>query len=156
VKHRAAIGAGANLGDASGTVSRALGALAELGTVRARSSLYRSKPWGPVAQPDFVNAVALLETPLDPRALLDGLKALEARFGRVGSQRWGPRAIDLDLLLFDDLALDEPGLTVPHPRMRERAFVLVPLAEVDAGFAAARDALGAAALAEVTKLSAAP
>jgi 2-amino-4-hydroxy-6-hydroxymethyldihydropteridine diphosphokinase len=131
---RAAIGLGANLGDAAASVSHALEKLAALGTVVARSSLYRARPWGELDQPDFVNAVALVETTLAPRALLTALKALEGELGRVPTYRWGPRAIDLDLLTYGDLALDEPGLTVPHPRLLERAFVLGPLAEIDPAF----------------------
>ncbi len=140
----ARIGLGSNVGDAAGRVARALGALAALGTVLARSSLYRSQAWGVVDQPDFVNAAALLATDLEPHALLDALKALEVRLGRVTTFRWGPRAIDLDILAYDDRRIAEPDLVLPHARLYERAFALVPLAEIDANFADARDALPAA------------
>ncbi len=145
----ARIGVGANLGDAEATVRAALAALADLGTVVRASSLYRTKAWGVEAQPDFVNAAALLETTLEPRALLHALKALEARLGRRPTYRWGPRVVDLDILAYDDAVVDEPDLVIPHPRLRERAFALVPLAEIEPAYASARDALGPQALAEV-------
>ena len=139
--HRAYIGIGSNLGDAEKNVRDAVAALGELGAVERTSSLYRTRAWGKTDQPDFVNAVALLETGLNPRSLLIALKAIEAELGRVPSERWGPRAIDLDILTFDDLDIEEDDLTVPHARLRERAFVLVPLAEIDPSFAPLRDAL---------------
>lgn len=135
------IGLGANLGDAAANVEAAIERLGEAGTVRARSRLYRSEPWGERAQPQFVNAVALLETALSPRALLAKLKAIESAMGRTATYRWGPRRIDLDILTYGDLRIDEPELIVPHPRLAERAFVLVPLAELDAAYAPLRDAL---------------
>jgi len=141
VTHRAYIGIGSNLGDAEKNVRDAVAALGELGAVERTSSLYRTRAWGKTDQPDFVNAVALLETGLNPRSLLIALKAIEAELGRVPSERWGPRAIDLDILTFDDLDIEEDDLTVPHARLRERAFVLVPLAEIDPSFAPLRDAL---------------
>ncbi len=130
----ARIGIGSNLGDAPGNVRRALDELAALGTVVGRSSLYRTEPWGVREQPDFVNAAALLETALRPRDLLAALKALERRLGRVAGSRWGPRVVDLDILTYDDLELREPGLTIPHERLSERAFALAPLAEIDPNF----------------------
>jgi 2-amino-4-hydroxy-6-hydroxymethyldihydropteridine diphosphokinase len=139
--HRAYVGVGANIGDAAATVGRALDALAELGRVARRSSLYRTRAWGKTDQPDFVNAAALLETALPPRDLLRALKGLESKLGRVETERWGPRVIDLDLLVYDDVQLDEPGLHLPHVHLRERAFVLVPLGELDPSYAATRDAL---------------
>ncbi len=139
----ARIGLGSNVGDAVAHVERALGELGELGRVEARSSLYRTPAWGVREQPDFVNAAALLETELTPRALLGALKDLERRIGRVATFRWGPRVIDLDILAYDDIRVDEPDLTIPHPGLGERAFVLVPLAEIEPAFAAARDALPA-------------
>jgi 2-amino-4-hydroxy-6-hydroxymethyldihydropteridine diphosphokinase len=150
--HRAYIGLGANLGNAAANVENAFSALGDLGSVVARSQLYRAKPWGKVDQPAFVNAVALLETPLAPRALLAALGAIEKRLGRTASERWGPREIDLDLLLYDDVEIREPELHVPHRHLRERAFVLVPLAELDARFAPMRDALAASELAGVVPL----
>src|SRR6201986_5110178 len=134
----AAIGLGANLPSAAGapaeTIAAAIERLAALGRVTARSGLYRTAPVGYVDQPAFVNAAVLLETELDPLALLDALLALERSFGRdrAAGPPKGPRTLDLDLLLYDDLVLDEPALTLPHPAMHERRFVLVPLAEVAA------------------------
>ena len=131
---RAAIGLGANLGDAVGTLRGAVEALAvHRGvTLRAVSRFYRTPAWGRQDQPDFVNAVALVDTSLAPRALLDLLLAVEAEFGRhrIAGERWGPRTLDLDLLLFGDAVIDEPGLRVPHPHLHERAFALLPLAEI--------------------------
>ncbi len=150
--HRAYVGLGANLGEPARNVERAIDLLGELGTVAARSSLYRTRPWGKADQPWFVNAVARLETALAPSALLAALRAMERRLGRVPGERWGPRIIDLDLLTYDGLETDEPGLRVPHPHLRERAFVLVPLAEIDEGFAALRDGLDAWELAGVVRL----
>ncbi len=138
---RATIGIGANIGDAAATVERAIGALNELGRVIARSSLYRSDPWGKRDQPDFTNAVVRLDTSLAPHALLADLQAIERRLGRVPGEHWGPRAIDLDILLYDDLGFEDEHLRIPHRHLFERAFVLVPLAEIDASFEAWRDAL---------------
>ena len=95
----------------------------------ARSKLYRTTPVGFVDQPDFINACAVVETALAPRALLDALLAVEARHGRVRDVPNGPRTLDLDIVLYGDRAIDEPGLRVPHPRAHERAFVLVPLVD---------------------------
>jgi 2-amino-4-hydroxy-6-hydroxymethyldihydropteridine diphosphokinase len=136
----AAIGLGANLPSASGapaeTIAAAIERLEDYGQVTARSGLYRTAPVGYVDQPTFVNAAVLLETELHPLALLDALLAIERSFGRnrAAGPPKGPRTLDLDLLLYDDLVLDEPTLTLPHPAMHERRFVLVPLAEVAAGW----------------------
>jgi 2-amino-4-hydroxy-6-hydroxymethyldihydropteridine diphosphokinase len=126
------IGLGANQADPRAQVLAALAELDALPDTRvvARSSLYRSEPLGYTAQPDFVNAVARLDTGLAPRALLAGMQSIEQRHGRERSFRNAPRTLDLDLLLYDALELDEPDLRVPHPRMHERAFVLQPLAEI--------------------------
>lgn len=124
---------GSNLDDPVRQVLRAFEALAGLPDSRlvVRSSLYRTPPMGPVPQPDFVNAVAGLVTQLDPRALLHALKALETRLGRASPvERWGPRSIDLDLLVHGSEQLQDDGITVPHEGIAERAFVLVPLAEI--------------------------
>lgn len=130
---RAAVGLGANLGDAAASVRAALQALETLPQTRvvARSRLYRTPAWGVTAQPDFVNAVAVLETGLSAHALLDALLALERRAGRVRHprERWGPRVLDLDLLLYGEAVIDTPGLRVPHPHLHARAFALLPLAE---------------------------
>jgi 2-amino-4-hydroxy-6-hydroxymethyldihydropteridine diphosphokinase len=137
----AAIGIGSNAGDPEANVRHAFERLAETGTVIARSSLYRTAPWGVTGQPDFVNAAALVETALDPHGLLAALKRIETDAGRVTTFRWGPRVLDLDILAYDDVRLDGPELTVPHARLRARAFALVPLAEIDPRYAGLRDAL---------------
>ena len=124
---------GSNLDDPQRQVVRAVEALRQMPGSRlvARSSLYRSSPLGPIEQPDFVNAVAGLLTSLEPRALLGELQSIESRLGRAPAVvRWGPRRIDLDLLLYGAARIDEPGLRVPHPGIAERAFVLEPLAEI--------------------------
>ena len=124
---------GSNLDDPRGQVERALDALAGIRDSRLvlRSSLYRTRPFGPVEQPDFVNAAAGLLTPLSPAELLAELQSLESRLGRERpAVRWGPRRIDLDLLVHGTDRRDEPGLALPHPGIADRAFVLVPLAEI--------------------------
>ena len=127
---------GANLPSSAGPPEATLAAAAErlvtLGRVVVRSSLYSTEPVGYSEQPRFVNAVVALETELSPRALLDALMRIEKEFGRdrVNAVPNGPRTLDLDILLFDDCVLDEPGLRVPHPRLAERAFVLAPLNEI--------------------------
>lgn len=150
--NRAYIGVGTNLGDRVANAKRAVEAIERLGTIVARSSLYRTMPWGNTAQPWFLNAVVILETQLAPRTLLDRLQAVEADLGRIRRERWEPRVIDLDLLLYDDVEIATPDLRVPHPRLHERAFVLVPLAELDDRFAALRDALDASQLAGVVRV----
>ena len=129
---RAYIGLGGNIGDPAASMAAALSALdAHEGvSVVAVSSLYRTPPWGVTDQPDFLNAVAAVDTTLSARALLDLCLSIERDLKRVRAKRWGPRAIDIDILLYGDAALDEEGLQVPHPRMAERAFVIVPLAEI--------------------------
>ena len=126
------IALGANLGDPAATVKAAFAALANLPDSRIVhcSSLYRTAPVGITEQPEFVNAVAQQETDLAPEALLDALLEIEQRFGRIRAERNGPRTLDLDLLLYDDRQLDLPRLTLPHPRLHLRAFVLQPLAEI--------------------------
>ncbi len=126
------VGLGSNLDDPVRQVRRALEELARLPHTRllACSSLYRTTPVGRLDQPDFVNAVAVLDTALSPRELLQELLALETRHGRVRGEPNGPRTLDLDLLLLGDRVIREPGLEVPHARMHQRAFVLLPLAEV--------------------------
>ncbi|SDO45488.1 2-amino-4-hydroxy-6-hydroxymethyldihydropteridinediphosphokinase [Halomonas shengliensis] len=133
--HRAWVGLGSNLEEPDAQVARALDALDRLPLTRRRaaSGLYASRPVGPQDQPDFINAVACLETRLSPLALLDQLQALEQRHRRVRGRRWGPRTLDLDLLLFDDSRLALPRLTLPHPEMTRRAFVVVPLLAVAPG-----------------------
>ena len=122
---------GANLGDARATVSDAIAALDQLPQTRLlrASALYRSAPWE-ASGPDFINAVAAVETGLDAHELLRALQALELQAGRERPYRNAPRTLDLDLLLYGDAVIDTPDLSVPHPRLRERAFVLLPLAEI--------------------------
>jgi len=157
------LGLGGNVGDAAASVRQAFVALGRLpGTRLLRASrLYRTPAWGVTAQPDFVNAVAMIETTLAPTALLQELLRIERDAGRDrladGSDRWGPRTLDLDLLLYGDAVIDVPGLSVPHPHMHERAFVLVPLLEIapDAripGRAAVADALAAMAVGDIQAL----
>jgi len=124
------VGLGSNLGDREGTILAAAG---RLGPHRL-SPIVETEPWGYADQPRFLNAVAALETELPPRALLDRLLEVERELGRVREgPRYGPRTIDLDLLLYGDAVIDEPGLTVPHPRLAERLFVLEPLFGLDPG-----------------------
>jgi len=130
-----AIALGSNLGDSRATLEQALKALVDSEGMRLirRSSWYRSAPIGPV-QPHFINGCALLEVSLAPEALLEVLQAIEHRFGRRRAERWGPRTLDLDLILFGTLRISTERLEVPHPQMVERAFVLVPLAEIAANW----------------------
>jgi len=128
------VGLGSNLGERERNLRLALECLAELGPVRS-SAFRETEPVGITEQPKFLNAVAALETELGPRELLDTLLEIERGLGRDRSaeQRWGPRAIDLDLLLYGNEVIDEPGLTVPHPRLGERLFVLQPLHDLAPG-----------------------
>ena len=144
----ACIGLGGNVGDSVATLRAALLELDVLPcTRRVRASrLYRTPAWGVLEQADFVNAAALLDTTLAARDLLDALLGIERAFGRERGDRWGPRVLDLDLLLYGDAIIDEAGLRVPHPHLHERAFALLPLLEVDPeaiipGRGRARDAL---------------
>ncbi|WP_440997386.1 2-amino-4-hydroxy-6-hydroxymethyldihydropteridine diphosphokinase [Arhodomonas sp. SL1] len=126
---------GSNIGDPVHQVRQALRALSRLPDSRleACSSLYRNPPMGPQDQPDFINAVARLRTSLQPLALLDVLQAIERLHGRVRHRVWGERTLDLDLILYGARRIQESRLTVPHPGLAERAFVLGPLAEIDPG-----------------------
>ena len=130
---KAFIGLGSNLGERESMIRLALDDLARLPqTVLVRaSSLYDTEPVGEVDQPNFLNAVAQIDTELTARQLLWNLQLIEKRLGRVRTQRWGPRTIDLDLLLYGSLVVDEPDLKVPHPELAQRSFVLVPLVELD-------------------------
>lgn len=129
---RAFVGLGANLGNPVAQITRAIAAIAKLDETRVvrTSSRYRTAPIGHADQPDFINAVALVDTGLAPGALLDALLRIEQAAGRERSFPNAPRLLDLDLLLYGDEVIDTPGLLVPHPRMHERAFVLVPLVEI--------------------------
>jgi len=157
------VGLGGNVGDAAASLREAFVALGQLpGSRLLRASrLYRTPAWGVTAQPDFVNAVAMIETSLGPTALLQELLRIERDAGRErladGSDRWGPRTLDLDLLLYGGDVIATPGLSVPHPHMHERAFVLVPLLEIapDAlipGRGAAADALAEMAVGDIQAL----
>ena len=131
------IGLGGNRDDSANLLDAALARLADSPrlTLLRRSRLYRSRPWGVVDQPDFVNAVAEFRTDLEPLPLLTHLLAAEKQLGRRRpARRWGPRCIDLDLLTYEDLRIHSDDLVLPHPRMHLRAFVLVPLLELDPGF----------------------
>jgi 2-amino-4-hydroxy-6-hydroxymethyldihydropteridine diphosphokinase len=131
---RAFVGLGSNLGDREATLRRAIELLGTRAQVVAISSFRETEPWGLEEQPAFLNAAAELETDLAPRELLGALLDVERSLGRSREgPRWGPRTIDLDLLVYADQAIDEPGLTVPHPHLHERRFVLEPLAELDPG-----------------------
>ena len=129
---RAAIALGSNLDHPEAHVTRGFDDIAALPGTKliARSSLHRTQPVGYADQPDFVNACALVETSLAPRALLEGLLAIERAHGRERGIPNGPRTLDLDIVLYGDRVIDEPDLTIPHPRAREREFVLKPLREV--------------------------
>jgi 2-amino-4-hydroxy-6-hydroxymethyldihydropteridine diphosphokinase len=128
----ALIGLGSNVGDKPANIARAVSLLTEKGDVRlvASSRLYRSAPWGVLDQDWFVNACIAVATGLTPQELLARCLAVEQAMKRVREQRWGPRVIDVDVLTYRDLTVNEPDLTLPHPRIAERAFVLVPLAEI--------------------------
>lgn len=129
--HQAAIALGSNLGDSQRTLESALKTLSNTPGIQlqVQSPIYRTVAVGP-PQPDYLNACALFATTLEPAEFLETLLKTETQFGRVRRERWGARLLDLDLLLFDDLILHQPNLEIPHPRMRERAFVLVPLNDI--------------------------
>jgi 2-amino-4-hydroxy-6-hydroxymethyldihydropteridine diphosphokinase len=129
----ALIGLGGNLGEVAPRLKAATASLDATPGIHvvSRSRFYRTAPWGVVEQPHFVNAAIGVETTLDPHALLDALLDTERLFGRVrDGERWGPRTLDLDLLAYGDLVIDDARLSVPHPRIAERAFVLLPLADI--------------------------
>jgi 2-amino-4-hydroxy-6-hydroxymethyldihydropteridine diphosphokinase len=161
----ACIGLGANLGDAAATLRTALhelGALPQTHLLRA-SRLYRTPAWGVEAQPDFINAVAALETRLPTRKLLEVLFEMERKHGRDRSreQRWGPRTLDLDLLLYGEMEIDEAGLRVPHRYITQRVFVLLPLLEIAPdvvipGYGLAQNALSAMSSSEINNIVALP
>ena len=128
---KCAIALGSNLGDSLATLKSAIETLNNTPeiAVKSHSSWYKTAPVGP-PQPDYINACAILEVALEPQQLLFTLLEVEIKFNRIRREKWGPRTLDLDLLLYDDLILETPTLTLPHPRMTERAFVLVPLVEI--------------------------
>jgi 2-amino-4-hydroxy-6-hydroxymethyldihydropteridine diphosphokinase len=126
------LGLGSNLGDRLAALQGAVDRLGNEDGIRvvASSRVWETAPVGGPAQPDFLNAVVRIETDLRPEELLDACLRVEAAFGRVRTERWGPRTIDVDILLYDDLSVDERGLVVPHPRIGQRAFVVLPLLEL--------------------------
>ena len=130
----ALVALGGNVGNVRETLNRAVARFCDGRDVRllTRSSAYRTPPWGVEDQPSFINLCLIVATELSPHALLQRAQGVERELGRdrAKEQRWGPRTIDIDLLAYDDLVVDEPDLTLPHPRVFERAFVLVPLAEI--------------------------
>ncbi|MEA5575786.1 2-amino-4-hydroxy-6-hydroxymethyldihydropteridine diphosphokinase [Anabaena sp. UHCC 0451] len=128
---RSAIALGSNMGDPHKILAASLETLTQTPGIilEAKSSYYRTKAIGP-PQPDYLNACAILQVEMPPQTLLATLLTIEQNFGRVRREYWGPRTLDLDLLLYDDLILNEPNLQIPHPGMYQRAFVLVPLAEI--------------------------
>jgi len=128
--HTVYIALGTNLGDRMTNLRAAIDALAPEVTALAESHIYETPPWGYENQPPFLNMVLKAETDLEPKLLLNYLKLLEVELGREQSFHWGPRLIDLDILFYDDLVLDSPPLVIPHPRLQERAFVLVPLMDL--------------------------
>lgn len=134
-RHAAYLSIGANIGDKMGNLRYAVNALRndDLTSVRLVSPLYRTLPVGYEEQPDFLNAVIAVETERTPRELLGLCANIEDKLGRKRTIRWGPRVIDIDILLYDDIDIEESDLVIPHPRMMERAFVLVPLADVAPG-----------------------
>jgi 2-amino-4-hydroxy-6-hydroxymethyldihydropteridine diphosphokinase len=128
--HRVFIGLGTNLGDRLANLQAAIQSLLPKVHLSAVSPIYETPPWGVLDQPDFLNQVIEAETELYPSELLKFLKQIEKQLGRVASVRYGPRLIDLDILLYDEWILDLPDLTIPHPQMENRAFVLFPLANL--------------------------
>lgn len=128
---RSAVALGSNIGDSQAILEAAIKTLVQTPGIllEARSSWYQTKAVGP-QQPDYLNGCVTLQVEMLPQQLLEALLGIEQQFGRVRQERWGPRTLDLDLLLYDDLIVDTPNLQIPHPRMRDRAFVLVPLAEI--------------------------
>lgn len=156
------LGLGGNLGDPKASMAAALNNLDAHEAIRVIgvSSVYRTPPWGLTDQPDFLNAAAKLATSLPPRDLLDVCLAIERELKRVRTERWGPRGIDLDILLYGAAKIAEEGLSIPHPRMMERAFVLVPLLEIapdlNLGGASLADALATLDTKGITRLFSPP
>ena len=127
---RCAIAVGSNLGDRPGHLSAAINGLNAVGVIAGISSVYETAPIGGPEQGPYLNAIVLIDTACTPTGLLRELMLIERARGRVRREQWGPRTLDLDLILFDERKIDEPGLTFPHPRMLQRRFVLEPLLEV--------------------------
>jgi 2-amino-4-hydroxy-6-hydroxymethyldihydropteridine diphosphokinase len=132
--HTVYLGLGSNLGDRAANLRRAVKALMLKATILAESAAYETPPWGVKNQPAFLNMAVKLDTELTPMELRDSVKGIEVALGRERSYHWGPRVIDIDILFYDDLIMDEPGLVIPHPRLHERGFVLVPLESIASNF----------------------
>ena len=130
-KHLVFLSLGSNLGDRLEHLQAAIETLKEFGEISKTSSVYETDPWGYEDQPAFYNQVILLETTCEPLELLRNIKQVEQTMGRIPTFRYGPRVIDIDILLFDETVITTPELTIPHPQMKNRAFVLAPLAEID-------------------------
>ncbi len=125
------LGIGSNIGDRAGNIIRAIEELRKLGSVEKISTVYESPPWGVKEQPPFLNCVVKLATPIGPRGLLSEVKKIERKIGRKERFRWGPREIDIDILLVEDSIIEEKDLTVPHPFLDQRDFFIVPLLEIE-------------------------
>jgi 2-amino-4-hydroxy-6-hydroxymethyldihydropteridine diphosphokinase len=151
------LGLGSNIGDRESHLVSAVASLGDLGSIEAGSPIYETVPVGGPDQRSYLNAVVKFATELSPGILLDGLLEIEIAAGRVRDEKWGPRTLDLDILTYDDERIDEPGLTVPHPEMRNRRFVLMPLADVAPGLSDGEgpfaDSLGAVAFQEIRRIS---
>jgi 2-amino-4-hydroxy-6-hydroxymethyldihydropteridine diphosphokinase len=130
MSHNVFIALGSNLGDRLGNLQAAIGRMPPRLRLLAQSPVYETTPWGFADQPDFLNQVVQAQTELTPKKLLAYLKSIELKLGRAPTFRYGPRLIDMDILLYDDLVLHTPHLTIPHPRLAERTFVLYPLADL--------------------------
>jgi 2-amino-4-hydroxy-6-hydroxymethyldihydropteridine diphosphokinase len=134
MKHTVYLALGSNLGDRNGNLEAALALLPPACRLRKASPVYETPPWGVTDQPGFLNMAVEVTTKLEPLPLLRHLKAIEVALGRTPSVRWGPRLIDMDILFYEDLVIELPEVTIPHPRLHERAFVLVPLADIAPDF----------------------
>jgi 2-amino-4-hydroxy-6-hydroxymethyldihydropteridine diphosphokinase len=130
MSHQIYLSLGSNLGDRLSNLRKAISLLPPKVSINQQSSVYETEPWGYTDQPTFLNQVIRAETDLEPIDLLALLKSIETSMGRKETFRFGPRLIDLDILFYDDFVMEEPQLTIPHPRITERAFILVPLAEI--------------------------
>ncbi len=151
---RTYIGVGSNLDDPVRRVRAGIAALRAVGEVVAVSSLYRTPAWGKTNQPDFINAAVALNTSRSPRDLLRALKSLERELGRIEGERWGARVIDFDILVYGNERVDEADLTIPHAHLRERAFALIPLAEIAPEYRADLDGIGEDDRAAITRIAA--
>jgi 2-amino-4-hydroxy-6-hydroxymethyldihydropteridine diphosphokinase len=149
---KVSIGIGSNLDNPDANVLRAINCLQEQFQLVASSSLYRTKPWGVTDQPEFINAAAIIIVTCTPRQLLEKVKEIETSIGRTATYHWGPRVIDLDILTFGDLTVNEADLIIPHLGLFERAFVLAPLAEIDPSYAKALEKLPEESRREVERL----